>query len=89
VQDLVAQAQEKGELAHGVSPEDAAAAIVAATAGFEVLSTWNREWASRERTARFWALLLPLLSAPPHQAVEGPGPLGGPTGPGGGRPPSG
>jgi AcrR family transcriptional regulator len=80
VQDLVAQAQERGELAQGVSPEDAAAAIVAATAGFEMLSTWNREWLSRERTARFWAFLLPLLAASPHRPPLAPHAPGGPGG---------
>ncbi|MER6735925.1 ScbR family autoregulator-binding transcription factor [Streptomyces puniciscabiei] len=80
VQDLVSQAQEKGELAQGVSPEDAVAAIVAATAGFEVLGTWSRDWLSGERATRFWTLLLPLLAAPPRQAPGGPD---GPREPGG------
>lgn len=80
VQDLVAQAQEKGELAQGVSPEDAAAAILAVTAGFEVLSTWNRDWLSRERATRLWTLLLPLLAASPQQIPVGPD---DPRGPGG------
>jgi AcrR family transcriptional regulator len=69
VQDLVAEAEEEGELAHGVSPEDAAAAIVAATVGFEALSNWNLDWLSREWTARFWTFLLPLLAASPQQVL--------------------
>jgi hypothetical protein len=72
VQDLVAQAQEEGELARGISPEDAAAAIVATTAGFEVLSTWDRDWLSRERAGRIWAFLLPLLSGSPDPTRAGP-----------------
>jgi AcrR family transcriptional regulator len=72
VQDLVAQAQEEGELARGISPEDAAAAIVATTAGFEVLSTWDRDWLSQERAGRIWAFLLPLLSGSPDRTPAGP-----------------
>ncbi|MGW7823521.1 ScbR family autoregulator-binding transcription factor [Streptomyces puniciscabiei] len=82
VQDLVVRAQEKGELAQGIPPEDAAAAIVAVTAGFEVLGTWNRDWLSRERATRFWALLLPLLAVSPQQIPAGPDDSRGPGGEG-------
>ncbi|MFH8342755.1 ScbR family autoregulator-binding transcription factor [Streptomyces sp. AM6-12] len=80
VRQLVAHAQEKGELAPGVPPEDAAAAIVAVTVGFEVLGTRNRDWTSRERATRFWALVLPLLAASPQQVPVG---LDGTWGPAG------
>lgn len=63
VRDLLAQAQREGELARGVSPEDVAVAFVAATAGFEMLSTWDRDRLSPERATRFWAFLLPLPAA--------------------------
>ncbi|MFF3889402.1 ScbR family autoregulator-binding transcription factor [Streptomyces sp. NPDC001914] len=77
VRDLIVQAGEEGELAGGVSPEDAAAAVVAATVGFETLSGWDLEWVSLERTARFWTFLLPLLAASPQQVRVEPGGTGG------------
>lgn len=64
VQDLLVQAQREGELARGVAPADVAAAFVAVTAGFEVLSSLEGGWLSPERAGRFWAFLLPLLAAP-------------------------
>ncbi|MER6075381.1 ScbR family autoregulator-binding transcription factor [Streptomyces sp. NPDC001852] len=73
VQDLVAQAEEAGELAQGISPEDAAAVIIATTAGFEVLSTWDRDWLSGERATRVWAFLLPLLADSTRQTPTGSG----------------
>ncbi|MFF2363756.1 ScbR family autoregulator-binding transcription factor [Streptomyces sp. NPDC058122] len=81
VRDLIVQAGEKGELAGGVSPEDAAAAVVAATVGFETLSGWDLEWVSLERTARFWTFLLPLLAASPQQVRVEPGGTGAAGGP--------
>lgn len=88
VQDLVAQAAEEGELAYGVSSEDAAAAIVAATVGFETLSDRDLEWVSLERTARFWTFLLPLLAASPQQVLVGPGGVTGADEPAGGDAPA-
>ncbi|MET7986403.1 MULTISPECIES: ScbR family autoregulator-binding transcription factor [unclassified Streptomyces] len=84
VRDLVAQAEAQGELASGISAEDAAAAVVAATVGFETLGDWDLEWVSLERTARFWAFLLPLLAASPQQVLLEPGEANGDGGPRGG-----
>lgn len=73
VHDLVARAQEAGELADDVSPQDAAASIVAATVGLEVLGTWDRAWLSRDRVAHFWAFILPRLAAAPQRIRVEPG----------------
>jgi AcrR family transcriptional regulator len=73
VRDLVVQAQGEGELADGVSPEGAAAVIVAATVGFEVLGSWDRDWLSGQRMARFWSFILPGLAASPQQISVTPG----------------
>lgn len=67
--DLVVEAREAGELADDVSPEGAAAAIIAATVGFEALGSSDRDWLSEERAAEFWAFILPRLAASPQQAL--------------------
>ncbi|MFE0514239.1 ScbR family autoregulator-binding transcription factor [Streptomyces sp. NPDC058964] len=72
VHDLVVQAQDAGELAHDVAAEDAAAAIVAATVGFEALGEVDDEWLSRERVARFWSFILPRLAASPQNILVKP-----------------
>jgi AcrR family transcriptional regulator len=69
VGELVAQAQEVGELAEGVSAESAAETIVAATVGFEVLGGRDPGWLSPERVVRFWAFILPRLAASPQQVL--------------------
>ncbi|MFJ3309417.1 ScbR family autoregulator-binding transcription factor [Streptomyces sp. NPDC086549] len=63
VHDLVVRAQASGELADDLSPEGAAAAIVAATVGFEILGSRDGEWLSGERMVQFWTFLLPRLAA--------------------------
>ncbi|MET7288044.1 ScbR family autoregulator-binding transcription factor [Streptomyces sp. NPDC005573] len=77
VLDMMGQAREAGELADGVSPENAAVAVVAATVGFEALGSREREWLSPERMVQFWTFLLPGLAAacPPSlvQALNGVG----------------
>ncbi|MFJ3235774.1 ScbR family autoregulator-binding transcription factor [Streptomyces sp. NPDC086787] len=69
VHERVAEAREAGELADDVSPEGAAAAIAAATVGFEVLGGADRDWLCEERAAQFWAFVLPRLAAFPQQAM--------------------
>ncbi|MFG1811950.1 ScbR family autoregulator-binding transcription factor [Streptomyces sp. NPDC049040] len=66
VRDLVLQAQGEGELAQGVSADDATTAIVAATVGFVVIAMVDAEWPSVERMARFWSCILPSLAAAPE-----------------------
>ncbi|MDG4864328.1 ScbR family autoregulator-binding transcription factor [Streptomyces sp. T-3] len=62
IEDTLRRADREGLLAEGVSPESAAPAIMAATVGFEVLGSANREWLSEQRIARFWDLMLPRLA---------------------------
>lgn len=69
VHDQVQAAQDGGELASGVSADDAASAIVAATIGFEVIAMVDGQWSSVERVARFWALVLPWLAAAPDRVL--------------------
>ncbi|AQS65694.1 ScbR family autoregulator-binding transcription factor [Streptomyces pactum] len=45
-----------------VTPEDAAASVVAATTGFEVLGPQDPQWLSHQTVTRFWQLLLPRLA---------------------------
>ncbi|MFE0820989.1 ScbR family autoregulator-binding transcription factor [Streptomyces sp. NPDC058847] len=63
--ELVVRARGAGELAQDVSPEDAAAVIVAATVGFGALAGWDEEWLSSGRAERFWAFVLPRLAVAP------------------------
>ncbi|MFI5621691.1 ScbR family autoregulator-binding transcription factor [Streptomyces sp. NPDC051567] len=56
-------AARQGKLADGVSPQDAAAAVVAAVVGFEVLGASEHTWFSHSALTRYWALMLPRLSA--------------------------
>ncbi|MER5794345.1 ScbR family autoregulator-binding transcription factor [Streptomyces sp. NPDC001980] len=57
------RAQRAGELADGVSPDRAAAVIVAATVGFEVLGTEDRDRITPRHVEQFWSLVLPQLAA--------------------------
>ncbi|MFJ6721884.1 MULTISPECIES: ScbR family autoregulator-binding transcription factor [unclassified Streptomyces] len=63
VEAMFHEAAAEGLLAEGVSPRDAAAAVVAAIVGFEVLGTDRREWSSRSSLTRYWGLMLPQLVA--------------------------
>ncbi|MEU6089558.1 ScbR family autoregulator-binding transcription factor [Streptomyces sp. NPDC047085] len=67
VHDMLRQARDEGELTDGVSTEGAAAAVVAATVGFEVLGSRDREWLSTERMTQFWTFLLPSLAGAPEE----------------------
>ncbi|MFE5602979.1 ScbR family autoregulator-binding transcription factor [Streptomyces coelicoflavus] len=77
VRELVARARDAGELAQDVSCEGAAEVIVAATAGFEALAGWEKEWLSAERAERFWDFVLPRLAGSPGPAPDGAAPGGG------------
>ncbi|MFI0982637.1 ScbR family autoregulator-binding transcription factor [Streptomyces sp. NPDC021093] len=62
VEEALSRAEREGSLAEGVSPDDAACAIVAVTAGFEVLGARDPGWYTEQRIAGFWELLLPRLA---------------------------
>ncbi|MDN0197921.1 TetR/AcrR family transcriptional regulator [Streptomyces sp. S.PNR 29] len=66
-------ARQQGELAGGVSPADAAGAVVAASVGFEVLSVTDPAWVSRHTLSQYWELMLPRLAAPGRLAGLVPG----------------
>ena len=53
------RAEREGRLADGMSCEQVAPIVVAATVGFEVLGSWDPEWLSRRKIDGFWELLLP------------------------------
>ncbi|MEU7396585.1 TetR family transcriptional regulator [Streptomyces albogriseolus] len=58
---ILERAEREGVLS-AVSPEAAAASVVAATTGFEVLGTHDPRWLSNRTITRFWQLLLPRLA---------------------------
>nr|WP_233841495.1 hypothetical protein [Streptomyces microflavus] len=60
--ELLDEAACAGTLADGVSHEDATAATVAVTTGFEVLGRYDSEWLSARTLTGFWRLLLPRLA---------------------------
>ncbi|MCG7523375.1 TetR/AcrR family transcriptional regulator [Streptomyces sp. OfavH-34-F] len=62
VRDALAEARSDGELAEGVSAEDAAVVIVAATLGLETLGAADPYWRSTERVDQLWSFALPRLS---------------------------
>ncbi|MEU2764447.1 MULTISPECIES: ScbR family autoregulator-binding transcription factor [unclassified Streptomyces] len=64
VRELLEEAAATGTLADDVAREDAAAATVAVTTGFEVLGRHDGEWLSPYRLTGFWQLLLPRLATP-------------------------
>ncbi|MEU9551877.1 ScbR family autoregulator-binding transcription factor [Streptomyces werraensis] len=65
VEETVRRAERDGWLARGVSADDAATVVVAATVGFEVLGGEEPAWLSQERVAGLWKLLLPRLTERP------------------------
>ncbi|WP_330343092.1 ScbR family autoregulator-binding transcription factor [Streptomyces sp. NBC_00557] len=69
VRDLVLQAQRAGELADGVSPDDATTTIVAATVGMELVSAADDDWLSADRMAQFWSFIMPRLAAVPERVL--------------------
>ncbi|GAA4306131.1 ScbR family autoregulator-binding transcription factor [Streptomyces venetus] len=68
VQELLAEAERKGELAAGVPPHRTIAVVLAATTGLEVLSRDDHGWLGRHSLTDLWHLLLPCVAAP-HVAV--------------------
>lgn len=69
VRQALAAAEAEGGLAPGVSAQDAAAAVVAATVGFEVLGAQDARWLSPGPLTRFWLLLLPVLAPAPQREI--------------------
>ncbi|MFJ3927874.1 TetR family transcriptional regulator [Streptomyces sp. NPDC090022] len=63
VEDVLRAAAREGALAEGVSPQDAARAVIASTVGLEVLGAAERDWVSPHTLTRFWTLMLPRLAA--------------------------
>lgn len=57
----LASAADRGVLAAGTAPEDAATVVAASTVGFEALGRKDPEWLSRQRLGRFWKFMLPRL----------------------------
>ncbi|MGW2748567.1 ScbR family autoregulator-binding transcription factor [Streptomyces sp. NPDC001450] len=70
VRDVVDQAQAAGELTDDLSPECVAGAVVAATVGFEVLGSADRDWLSKDRMVEFWTCLLPRLATVPGPDLD-------------------
>ncbi|MFC4036657.1 ScbR family autoregulator-binding transcription factor [Streptomyces polygonati] len=64
IERTLRSAQDDGELAAGVNVHDAAAAVVAATAGFQVLGGADAWWLSECWVTRFWQMMLPVLVGP-------------------------
>ncbi|MER5886601.1 ScbR family autoregulator-binding transcription factor [Streptomyces sp. NPDC001941] len=62
IEEMLRRAEEEGRLAEGVSAQDAASAVVAATVGFEVLGSADRAWLSERKVTGLWDLLLPRLA---------------------------
>ncbi|MGW0550431.1 ScbR family autoregulator-binding transcription factor [Streptomyces altiplanensis] len=73
VERLLARAMDEGVLAEEVPLKPMAAAVVAATTGFEVLGRGDREWLSRHSLTGFWQLLLPRMAAPQALSTLTPG----------------
>ncbi|MFJ2651933.1 ScbR family autoregulator-binding transcription factor [Streptomyces sp. NPDC087420] len=64
IETVLQRAAAQGALADGVSHDDAASAILAATVGFQVLgSRGDKDWISRRTLTGFWELMLPRLAA--------------------------
>ncbi|MGW6703877.1 ScbR family autoregulator-binding transcription factor [Streptomyces sp. NPDC054956] len=61
VEGTLERAEDEGTLARGVEARDAATVVVAAAAGFEVLSGRDPQWFSHDTVTGFWTLLLPGL----------------------------
>ncbi|MEU8779699.1 ScbR family autoregulator-binding transcription factor [Streptomyces sp. NPDC048606] len=63
VEAMFRAADQEGRLADGVSPDDAAAAVVAAIVGFEVLGAAEQGWFAQSSLTRYWTLMLPRIAA--------------------------
>ncbi|OKK14678.1 hypothetical protein AMK16_29355 [Streptomyces sp. CB00455] len=80
VEEATRAAARQGELADGLSPQDAASVVVASTVGLEVLGAGERDWLAPHALARFWALVLPRLAADRTLGVLVPEGAGGSAG---------
>ncbi|MFE9932610.1 TetR family transcriptional regulator [Streptomyces sp. NPDC005533] len=63
VEAVTRAAARQGVLADGLSPQDAAGVVVAATVGLEALGARDRDWLAPHALTRFWAVTLPRLAA--------------------------
>ncbi|MEV7444046.1 helix-turn-helix domain-containing protein [Streptomyces sp. NPDC091204] len=63
VEAVTRAAARQGVLAEGLSPQDAAGVVVAATVGLEALGAGDRDWLAPHALTRFWVLTLPRLAA--------------------------
>lgn len=63
VEYLLTRADQAGELREDVSAPAVVTAVVATTAGLDMLARRDGDWLSRRTVARFWELLLPTLAA--------------------------
>ncbi len=72
VQGLLAEAERRGELAAGVTPQRTSAVVLAATTGIEVLAREDHRWLARPSLTDLWQLLLPCLAAPRLAGVVDP-----------------
>ncbi|MFI5802004.1 ScbR family autoregulator-binding transcription factor [Streptomyces sp. NPDC051561] len=61
IEAVLERAHREGALAEGVSPEQAASAVMAATVGFAVLGCRDTEWLSERTVAGYWELMVPRL----------------------------
>ncbi|MEU1099808.1 ScbR family autoregulator-binding transcription factor [Streptomyces tibetensis] len=80
VHGLLAEAERRGELAAGVTPQHTCAVVLAATTGIEVLAREDQGWLARPSLTDLWQLLLPCVAAPGLVGVldpAGSGPEGG------------
>ncbi|MFF1560766.1 ScbR family autoregulator-binding transcription factor [Streptomyces sp. NPDC058279] len=77
VRRLLAEAAQEGALLPGLCLRHAAAMVVAATIGFEVLARDDPKWLSARTLNGFWRVVLPALGTPEalrRLALRGPGP---------------
>ncbi|QNT98181.1 regulatory protein (plasmid) [Streptomyces griseofuscus] len=65
VDQTLHRAKAEGQLAPGVSPGDAAKAVVAVAVGLRVLAVGDPRWLAERRIAAFWELLLASIAAEP------------------------
>jgi AcrR family transcriptional regulator len=63
VEQVVAQARDRGELRADVDPRDVTSTVVAAMVGFEVLGAGQPHWLAPRTVTRFWRLLLPATTS--------------------------
>ncbi|MER5836245.1 ScbR family autoregulator-binding transcription factor [Streptomyces sp. NPDC002130] len=80
VHGLLAEAERRGELAVGVTPQRTGAVVLAATTGIEVLAREDQGRLARPSLTDLWQLLLPCVAAPGLVEVLDPAGSGSPDG---------